>query len=106
MAEAEPELAGVARALCEGKMDGVAEPVGEWEDDAQTVAHTEALVVGLSVAEREPLGDGVAQCDAVPETVPHGVGVAECEAVGRSDAEPLPLAVREAMLALPLEEGV
>jgi hypothetical protein len=60
----------------------------------------------LLVAEREPHGDAVAQCDEVPLTVPQGDSVAECEEVERSDAEPLPLAVREAMLALALEDGV
>lgn len=106
VAEAVPELAAVAHALCEGETlpqalaeplsvtepqsDGVAEPVGEWEDEAQALAHTEALVVTLLVTEREP----------------HGDGVAECEVEGKSDAEPLPLAVRDAMLALPLVDGV
>ena len=106
VAEAEPELAAVAHALCEGETlpqalaellsvtepqsDGVAEPVGEWEDDAQTLAHTEALIVTLLVNERELHGDGVAVCEAERHNV----------------AEPLPLAVREAMLALPLVDGV
>ena len=122
VADAVPELAAVAQALCEGETlpqglaellsetepqsDEVAEPVGEWEDEAQTLAHTEALVVTLLVTVSEPHGEGVEDCEAVPLTDPHGDGVAESEAVGHSVAEPLPLEDREAMLALPLVVGV
>ncbi len=101
-----PEFAAEVHALFEGERGGVAEPVGDWEDEAQTLAHIEALEVTLLVAERELHGDGVAHSEGVPVTLPNGDDVAECEAVGRSEAEALPLAVREAMLALALEDDV
>jgi hypothetical protein len=76
----------VLLSVTDPQSDAVAEPVVEREDEAQALVHTEALAVELPVTVREPLGEKVAECDAVPQSV----------------TETLPHAVCEAKLAVPL----